>query len=93
MQYHRQENDEAGNGEKAFGFRRPREHGEQDEQQRAKSARTEPRDEPSARITDAGVLQDRQQHHGAQQQTLGIQRPNLYRKARQLGIPFARIPE
>jgi transcriptional regulator of acetoin/glycerol metabolism len=25
--------------------------------------------------------------------TLGIQRPNLYRKARQLGIPLARLPE
>ena len=26
-------------------------------------------------------------------QTLGIQRPNLYRKARQLGIPVTRLPE
>ena len=26
-------------------------------------------------------------------QTLGIQRPNLYRKARQLGIPVTRMPE
>jgi len=26
-------------------------------------------------------------------QTLGIQRPNLYRKARQLGIPVTRVPE
>jgi transcriptional regulator of acetoin/glycerol metabolism len=26
-------------------------------------------------------------------QTLGIQRPNLYRKARQLGIPLARLVE
>jgi transcriptional regulator of acetoin/glycerol metabolism len=26
-------------------------------------------------------------------QTLGIQRPNLYRKARQLGIPIARITD
>jgi transcriptional regulator of acetoin/glycerol metabolism len=26
-------------------------------------------------------------------QTLGIQRPNLYRKARQLGIPVTRIAE
>ena len=26
-------------------------------------------------------------------QTLGIQRPNLYRKARQLGIPLARLSE
>jgi len=25
--------------------------------------------------------------------TLGIQRPNLYRKARQLGIPLARASE
>ena len=37
------------------------------------------------------------QHHGwrmaAAAQTLGIQRPNLYRKARQLGIPLARISE
>ena len=34
------------------------------------------------------------QHHGWRMadaaQTLGIQRPNLYRKARQLGIPLAR---
>ena len=37
------------------------------------------------------------QHHGwrmaAAAQTLGIQRPNLYRKARQLGIPLARVSE
>ena len=37
------------------------------------------------------------QHHGWRMaeaaQTLGIQRPNLYRKARQLGIPLARVPE
>jgi two-component system response regulator HydG len=37
------------------------------------------------------------QHHGWRMsdaaQTLGIQRPNLYRKARQLGIPLARISE
>jgi len=37
------------------------------------------------------------QHHGWQMaaaaQTLGIQRPNLYRKARQLGIPLTRISE
>jgi len=37
------------------------------------------------------------QHHGWRMaeaaQTLGIQRPNLYRKARQLGIPLARNPE
>ncbi len=37
------------------------------------------------------------QHHGWRMadaaQTLGIQRPNLYRKARQLGIPVARITE
>jgi transcriptional regulator of acetoin/glycerol metabolism len=25
--------------------------------------------------------------------TLGIQRPNLYRKARQLGIPLTRVAE
>lgn len=35
------------------------------------------------------------QHHGWRMadaaQTLGIQRPNLYRKARQLGIPLARL--
>ena len=35
------------------------------------------------------------QHHGWKMadaaQTLGIQRPNLYRKARQLGIPLARV--
>jgi DNA-binding NtrC family response regulator len=41
----------------------------------------------------AGVLQ----HHGWRMaeaaQTLGIQRPNLYRKARQLGIPLARASE
>jgi DNA-binding NtrC family response regulator len=37
------------------------------------------------------------QHHGWQMsaaaQTLGIQRPNLYRKARQLGIPLSRVTE
>lgn len=37
------------------------------------------------------------QHHGWRMaeaaRTLGIQRPNLYRKARQLGIPVARISE
>lgn len=37
------------------------------------------------------------QHHGWRMadaaQTLGIQRPNLYRKARQLGIPVTRLPE
>src|SRR5262249_60726655 len=36
-------------------------------------------------------------HHGwrmaAAAQTLGIQRPNLYRKARQLGIPVARLTD
>jgi len=26
-------------------------------------------------------------------ETLGILRPNLYRKARQLGIPLTRVPE
>ncbi len=37
------------------------------------------------------------QHHGWRMadaaQALGIQRPNLYRKARQLGIPLARVSE
>ncbi len=37
------------------------------------------------------------QHHGWRMadaaKTLGIQRPNLYRKARQLGIPVARVSE
>lgn len=37
------------------------------------------------------------QHHGwrvaAAARTLGIQRPNLYRKARQLGIPVARLTD
>jgi DNA-binding NtrC family response regulator len=37
------------------------------------------------------------QHHGwrmaAAAETLGIQRPNLYRKARQLGIPLTRVSE
>jgi DNA-binding NtrC family response regulator len=37
------------------------------------------------------------QHHGWRMadaaETLGIQRPNLYRKARQLGIPLARLSE
>ena len=37
------------------------------------------------------------QHHGWRvadaAQTLGIQRPNLYRKARQLGIPVAGITD
>jgi len=37
------------------------------------------------------------QHHGWHMadaaHTLGIQRPNLYRKARQLGIPLSRAHE
>ena len=37
------------------------------------------------------------QHHGWKMSdaahTLGIQRPNLYRKARQLGIPLVRVSE
>ena len=41
----------------------------------------------------AAVLQQHQWRMADAAQTLGIQRPNLYRKARQLGIPLARLPE
>ena len=66
-------------------------------------------DRPPASFVPAGTLREARlrferdyiaavlQHHGwrmsAAAQTLGIQRPNLYRKARQLGIPLARIAE
>lgn len=41
----------------------------------------------------AAVLQHHQWKVAEAAQTLGIQRPNLYRKARQLGIPVARLSE
>jgi DNA-binding NtrC family response regulator len=40
----------------------------------------------------AAVLQHHQWRMADAAETLGIQRPNLYRKARQLGIPIARMP-
>ncbi len=58
---------------------------------------------PSGNLRDARLRFERDyiaavlQHHGWRMaeaaQTLGIQRPNLYRKARQLGIPLARGAE
>jgi two-component system nitrogen regulation response regulator NtrX len=63
----------------------------------------------SARFTPKGNLREARlrfereyisamlQHHGWRMadaaNALGIQRPNLYRKARQLGIPLSRIPD
>ena len=41
----------------------------------------------------ASVLQHHGWHMADAAQTLGIQRPNLYRKARQLGIPLTRASE
>jgi DNA-binding NtrC family response regulator len=41
----------------------------------------------------AAVLQHHDWRMADAAQTLGIQRPNLYRKARQLGIPVARLSE
>ena len=41
----------------------------------------------------ASVLQHHGWHMAEAAQTLGIQRPNLYRKARQLGIPLMRMHE
>jgi DNA-binding NtrC family response regulator len=41
----------------------------------------------------AAVLQHHRWRMAEAAQTLGIQRPNLYRKARQLGIPLARTAE
>lgn len=41
----------------------------------------------------ASVLQHHGWHMADAAQTLGIQRPNLYRKARQLGIPLTRVAE
>ena len=41
----------------------------------------------------AAVLQHHRWRMADAAETLGIQRPNLYRKARQLGIPIARMPE
>jgi DNA-binding NtrC family response regulator len=58
---------------------------------------------PLGKLRDARLRFERDyiaavlQHHGWRMndaaQTLGIQRPNLYRKARQLGIPIARITD
>lgn len=58
---------------------------------------------PSGNLRDARLRFERDyisavlQHHewrmAAAAQTLGIQRPNLYRKARQLGIPLTRVSE
>ncbi len=66
-------------------------------------------DRAPARFTPAGELREARlrferdyisavlQHHGWRMadaaETLGIQRPNLYRKARQLGIPLTRASE
>ena len=41
----------------------------------------------------AAVLQHHQWRIADAAETLGIQRPNLYRKARQLGIPLTRSSE
>jgi DNA-binding NtrC family response regulator len=41
----------------------------------------------------ASVLQHHGWHMAAAAEALGIQRPNLYRKARQLGIPLARLSD
>jgi two-component system, NtrC family, nitrogen regulation response regulator NtrX len=41
----------------------------------------------------ASVLQHHGWHMASAAETLGIQRPNLYRKARQLGIPLSRATE
>lgn len=59
--------------------------------------------QPSGNLRDARLRFERDyiaavlQHHGWRMadaaQTLGIQRPNLYRKARQLGIPLTRGSE
>jgi two-component system, NtrC family, nitrogen regulation response regulator NtrX len=56
---------------------------------------------PVGNLRDARLRFEREyilavlRHHGwrmsAAAETLGIQRPNLYRKARQLGIPFSRV--
>jgi DNA-binding NtrC family response regulator len=58
---------------------------------------------PAGSLRDARIRFEREyiaavlQHHGWRMadaaQTLGIQRPNLYRKARQLGIPVARTSD
>src|SRR5207244_8431977 len=58
---------------------------------------------PSGNLREARLRFERDyiaavlQHHGWRMaeaaQTLGIQRPNLYRKARQLGIPLTRSSE
>jgi two-component system response regulator HydG len=58
---------------------------------------------PSGNLREARLRFEREyiaavlQHHGWRMadaaQTLGIQRPNLYRKARQLGIPLSRLSE
>ncbi len=58
---------------------------------------------PSGNLRDARLRFERDyisavlQHHGWRMAeaavTIGIQRPNLYRKARQLGIPLTRLPE
>lgn len=58
---------------------------------------------PLGKLRDARLRFERDyiaavlQHHGWRMndaaQTLGIQRPNLYRKARQLGIPITRLTD
>ena len=58
---------------------------------------------PSGQLREARLRFERDyisavlQHHGWRMadaaETLGIQRPNLYRKARQLGIPLTRVSE
>jgi len=58
---------------------------------------------PAASLRDARLRFERDyiaavlEHHGWRMaeaaRALGIQRPNLYRKARQLGIPLSRVSE
>jgi DNA-binding NtrC family response regulator len=65
--------------------------------------RTQARFAPAGNLREARLRFEREyiaavlQHHGWRMaeaaHTLGIQRPNLYRKARQLGIPVARLSE
>jgi DNA-binding NtrC family response regulator len=68
-----------------------------------KLGRSQPPFSPAGNLREARTRFEREyiaavlQHHGWRMaeaaQTLGIQRPNLYRKARQLGIPVARLSE
>lgn len=66
-----------------------------------RAGRAAPAFEPAGSLREARLRFERDyvaavlQHHGWQMshaaRTLGIQRPNLYRKARQLGIPLMRV--